>query len=99
LMEDPDNWDEAREGPIEEYLRNYKDRDDKQTKQIRAWADQIDRDTQERRMLNWIAWERPMTSDPERLAKSAVMAERDDRLADAEKNWNELAQFENRSDR
>jgi serine/threonine-protein kinase len=98
LMEDPDNWDDARE-VVDEYLKRNKDRNDKQAKQMRDWADQIDRETQERRMLNWIAWDRPMTTDPERLAKSAVMAERDGRLADAEKNWNELAQFKERSDR
>src|SRR5262245_48709727 len=40
--EDPDKYDQAREGPIRKYLIRFGDKDDSKTEQVRKWAEDYD---------------------------------------------------------
>jgi serine/threonine-protein kinase len=80
---------EAREGPIADFLKYYPKREDDHARQMHAWADEVDTEEQERRLLLWIHTDR-ITTDTERLASEAVREEDNGELEAATKSWSSL---------
>jgi serine/threonine-protein kinase len=89
LMADRTNWAEARQGPLKKFLKYYRDRDDAQAAQMRAWADQVDVEERERLLLRWIK-QGKLDTDIERTAGHAVSNEELGDLDQAWKNWERL---------
>jgi hypothetical protein len=92
---DPDDWTAARDGPIREYLRRYRDRDDDRTRQMIAWADKVDRRDCEQKLDKMFRTRRGLAIlikvEPEKpveeLALKAALDEDSGDLETAEKCW------------
>jgi serine/threonine-protein kinase len=102
LMEskDPDDWIKARtrDGPIPRYLRYYGDRDDEMTRQVRAWADQVDVQQRERALANRLRLKLAAEGPAEPIARRAVELEEAGDLAGARERWQALQKHRNDAD-
>ncbi len=99
LMEsnDPDAREQARNGPIKEYLRHYGGRQDEQARQVRLWADEFDAGEKEQRLDRLVRSSQNKTvigvipnSELEEEALRAALAEADGDLDKAHKGWREI---------
>lgn len=89
---DPTHHDQARTGPIQEYLDRYGGLGDEQTRQVRAWADAYDAGLKEKQLNN----RRRMKVSPEgdeRIAFEAMDHEAANRYGEALKRWQELVKY------
>jgi predicted Ser/Thr protein kinase len=84
---DPDDLRAARDGPIATFLDRYWDRDDTQARQMRKWADEVDRKTREMQMYNRREARYAPEDDAEKHARFALEAEEQGDLDTAEKGW------------
>jgi serine/threonine-protein kinase len=86
--------DDARSGPIAEYLKRYGDRQDEQAQQIHEWADQYDTDVKERQLYN----RRKLfdaESEGEAAARHALESEDSGQWEAAQERWHALkAQYQ-----
>jgi serine/threonine-protein kinase len=88
----PEHWDQARKGPLKQYLEYYGKRDDDQARQIRAWADQADVRRLERQLTTRMRVSMPPLDDSERTAREAVRAEETGDLTTARDRWQQTAE-------
>jgi serine/threonine-protein kinase len=95
---DPQDWDEAREGPIETYLKKYRDQEGAQADQVRAWADQVDLYNRERRLMLWLRRGADLDRKYEQTAAAAVEKENRGSLEEAWKDWEELLKYKDSRD-
>ncbi len=93
----PDDQQRAREGPIKKYLDSYSDRTDEQSKQVRAWADQMDMAEKERILQRHIQRARdkkpPLAApdtDTEKNAFKAAEAEEEGNRKKADELWKQV---------
>jgi serine/threonine-protein kinase len=96
---DPSKIDDARSGPIQEYLDRYPKREDEQARQIHDWADRYDTDLRERQLYNR---RRLLEADneAESLARRALEREDNGDWDAARERWTELeAKYRENSDR
>jgi serine/threonine-protein kinase len=91
---DPDDWSQAREGPIADYLRRFGEASDEQGKQIQRWADQIDLEEKERQLRNRMRMKMTPEGAAERLAQSAVHSEQAGELDLAAESWAKVKEAE-----
>jgi eukaryotic-like serine/threonine-protein kinase len=86
---DPSKIEDARSGPIQEYLRYHGDRQDEQAHQIHAWADGYDTDLKERQLYNR---RRLMEAENEGESAARRALEREDNgdWEAARERWTEL---------
>jgi serine/threonine-protein kinase len=91
--EDLDRQLEARKsGPIYDYLRFYGDSDDQQTRKMRKWADEVDSEDFERRLLKRLRNGINVgVDDLEQACRNAIEAEEAGNLAAAHDTWAKLA--------
>lgn len=84
---DPEKRNQAREGPIQEYLAHYRNRDDEQTRQMQAWADEMDLALLERQLTNRRSRGLPPDSDEERATLEVERTENSGDLRKAMAAW------------
>lgn len=101
LMEsrNEEDWDKARDGPVEAYLTRFPQRDDDQARQLREWADLVDLKTRERQLNNRFKRNLTPEGEAEPIAFAAVRRENEGDLTGADERWQELATFSDASDR
>ena len=75
---DTDKWEEARDGPIAEYLKRYSKRDDDTTQEMLRWRDKADTIAEERSM-----WRR-------RKDVPAIVHEQADEYLEAKNAWEQI---------
>ncbi len=97
LME-TNRTDEARDGPIKEFLERYKDRDDAQAAEMRAWADRIDREVRELQLHKIMKLGRPAEDEAEQAAFAAVQAEEAGEWTQARAHWHALDKYKDIKD-
>jgi serine/threonine-protein kinase len=97
LME-ANRTDEARDGPIKEFLALYKDRNDAQAAEIHAWADRIDMDVRELQLRKIMKLDRPAEDEAEQAAFAAVHAEEAGEWTQARAHWHALDQYKDIKD-
>jgi serine/threonine-protein kinase len=93
---------EAREGPIAAFLRYYPDRDDKNARDIRRWADEVDLAQREeqmrkRRDAGWAT--SGDDKEAEDQARLALAAEERDDLPAAEQAWKKVLPWKDKENR
>ena len=93
VMMETNRTDEAREGPIKEFLERYKDPDAPHAAEIHAWADRIDLEVRELQLHKIMKLGRPAEDDAERAAFAAVHAEEAGELAQARQHWHALDKY------
>jgi serine/threonine-protein kinase len=93
-----ENVTQARNGPIKDYLENYGDRTDAQTRQIRAWADRYDVALLEQQLENRQRMKMSPEGDAESHARSAVHFENVGDWGGAKEQWSEVAKFKMNAD-
>jgi serine/threonine-protein kinase len=98
LMGNTDTFQEAREGPIADFLRYYPDRDDKQARDIRSWADRVDLETREKQMYNRRSRQFAEEGEAEPHARRALDAEEKGDLATALEEWQAVAKLRQEKD-
>jgi serine/threonine-protein kinase len=81
---------EARRGPIQKYLEYYGDRDDPQTREVRAWADRVDLEQLERQLDNRYRNDFQPEGPAEPIAFVAQRFEEEGNLEAAMERWREL---------
>ena len=87
---------EARKGPITDFLSYHPDHP--HAPKFRAWADEIDRDELEQSLLKRMNSGWSAESDAENLFRQATKQERNGKIKDADKTWNELRPYSNPDD-
>ncbi len=100
--DNPEKHDQARDGPIREYLARYGQLDDDKTKQIRKWAEDYDANRFEKLIDRHLRYAREKTlrlavepkSQSEEIAFKAAEAEYDGDRPTAEKLWKEVVSRE-----
>ncbi len=85
--------DEAREGPVKEFLERYKDPDAPHAAEMHAWADRIDLEVRELQLHKIMKLGRPAEDDAERAAFAAVYAEEAGELTQARQHWHALDKY------
>jgi serine/threonine-protein kinase len=96
----PDKEEEARNGPLKDFERYYPDRDDKQAKQMREWADRAWVDWTERDFLRRLRDQITVgVTDEEGTAKKAVKYEDAGEFDDARDQWSKLEKLKSKDDR
>jgi hypothetical protein len=95
---DPDKQARARNGPIKDYLRHYRERDDSESQQIVAWADQFDQALRERQLRKRMQMGFQADDDVEKKAFAAVRREEAGELADARERWQALLPLQDATD-
>jgi hypothetical protein len=93
-----DDWLQARDGPIQSFLRYYPERDDSEAKQMHAWADQVDVDQRERQLRNRMRMKITPDSDAERAAQSAAHLEEIGDISGAAERWQSLEKYKEAGD-
>jgi serine/threonine-protein kinase len=90
LMDQPDpaKWEEAREGPIKQFLKYYPD--NPQADEVRAWADKVDLDWRERQLANRLRANMSPDGEAEQAAFAATKQEEAGYLDDAVQRWQSL---------
>jgi serine/threonine-protein kinase len=98
LMEssNPEDWERARSGPIQDFLDHYPARDDQQARQVRIWADQEDVRLREQQLYNRRS--RPTEDPAERMARKALDREEVGDLDETRKNWQEVRKGKEQGD-
>jgi serine/threonine-protein kinase len=91
---DTDQWEEALNGPIAEYLRRYGSIKDQKTDQIRQWADDAGQVAEERSLWRRFAFDKDVVgeNDAEKTAFRAMRLEDDNRYEEAKAVWTALAE-------
>jgi hypothetical protein len=80
-------------GPIPRYLRHYGDQDTDMTRQVRAWADQVDAEQRERTLYNRLRLNLTADGEAESTARRAVELEQTGDLAGATERWQALQKY------
>ncbi len=93
LTNNPEKIDRARDEPITRYLSLYGDHDDDMTRQMRAWASDVDRQRAERRLANRVRAGLKPESDAESAAHAALRHEDTGELELARERWQEAEKF------
>jgi serine/threonine-protein kinase len=93
-----DDHEKARKDPINDYLKYYGARADKQTEQVQKWADDVDAAQRDRRLRSWMkrGWE--PESDAEKLAWAAARREDEGDFPAAVREWQALAKLKDEKD-
>jgi serine/threonine-protein kinase len=95
---DPDKQARARNGPIKDYLRHYREREDGDTRQIVAWADQFDQALRERQLRKRMQMGFQPDDEVEAKAFAAIRREETGELADARERWQALLPLQDATD-
>jgi serine/threonine-protein kinase len=95
---DLDKQTRARNGPIKDYLRHYHDRDDSESRQIVAWADQYDQGLRERQLRKRMQLGFQPDDELEAKAFAAVRREEAGELAEARDRWQALLDLQDATD-
>ncbi len=97
LMEskNPEDWDRAREGPINTYLASYASRPGEQTAQIRRWQGEIDVKKNELLLQNYLskkgrAIKFAANNDAEKMGFQGIDAEEEGNLKEAATVWEKM---------
>ncbi len=85
--------DEARDGPIKEFLERYRNRDDAQAAEMRGWADRIDLEVRELQLHKIMKLGRPAEDEAEQAAFAAVHAEEAGEWPQAREHWHALDKY------
>src|SRR5207244_1688484 len=93
-----ENITQARSGPIKDYLENYGDRMDAQTRQIREWADRYDVALLEQQLENRQRLKLSPEGDAETHARRAVHFEDVGDWDGAREQWSEVAKLKTDAD-
>lgn len=95
MEKDPKKWEEARDGPIKEYLEHYGDRDDDQALAMQRW-DTVAWEAESVRR----AREDAFTGDTDEIAFRKALDEEDKgQITDARSKWGKLAKLKDEKDR
>jgi predicted Ser/Thr protein kinase len=89
----------ARNGPIKDYLENYGDRTDAQSRQIREWADRYDVALLEQQLENRQRLKLSPEGEAETRARKAVHFEDVGDWGGAQEQWSEVAKLKTDADR
>jgi hypothetical protein len=95
------DWDKqmrARNGPIQNFLRHYADRQDAEAAQMVAWADQTDLTLRERQLRTRMKMSFEPDDEVERKAFAAVRREESGDLAGARERWQALLDLKDSND-
>lgn len=84
---DAEKRSQAREGPIQEYLTNYRGRDDEGARQMQGWADELDLALLERQMTNRRSRGIPPDSEEEKTVVETERLENNGELRKAAAAW------------
>jgi hypothetical protein len=90
---DPEDWSNARDGPIQKFLEHYGDRSDPEAVQMRSWADQVDVVHEERSLQHRMKLNLSPNGEADTMAFSAVKYEEAGDLDDALRRWQDLEKF------
>src|SRR5262249_32451521 len=96
---DPEQWKQAREKPIQEYLTRYGQTAGERTEKVRAWADRLDADRAEEivdrhlhHKVTGKGFAVAARNKAEEVAFAAAEAEVEGEAARAEKLWKDVLQ-------
>jgi serine/threonine-protein kinase len=95
---DPDKQIRARNGPIKDYLKRYREVDDNESRQMQAWADDFDLALRERQLRTRMKMGFQPDDDEERKAFAAVKREESGDLAEARDRWQDLLPLQESTD-
>jgi serine/threonine-protein kinase len=95
---DPEKQDRARNGPIKNYLRHYRERDDSETQQMVAWADEYDQALREKQLRKRMQMGFQPDDEMESKAFAAVRQEEAGELAGARERWKVLEPLQDATD-
>jgi serine/threonine-protein kinase len=85
---DTSGWEEARNGPIKDFLRYYPNH--AKAEQMQAWADQYDTWDRERLVLKWVRNNVPTDPGSDATAREALRSENSGDFAKAREGWQKL---------
>jgi serine/threonine-protein kinase len=101
LMDSPsfEDHEKALDGPIDEYLRRYPNRDDEQARTVRGWANEVGVTQREQLLQNYLQKERPDSlvklrpqDKTQEEAFAAARAEEGGDRDEAERRWKAVKQ-------
>src|SRR5262249_9219673 len=98
ITTNPEDWEKAREGPIQKFLDHYADRTDDQANQMRAWADHVDLHVRERQLQTRMRHNLTPEGEAEAAAQNAVRAEEVGELGLATERWQEVLKYRDSKD-
>jgi predicted Ser/Thr protein kinase len=100
LMEanNPKLIEQARNGPIKDYLEYYGDRTDGQAKQLRAWADRYDVAQREQQLETRSRWKIPPEGDAETQARQALHCEEGGDWSGVTEHWDQVVKLKANTD-
>ena len=93
---DDEKRDEARKGPVAEFLRAYPNHE--KAPQVQAWADEVDREMREKQMFNRRNRNIIADSEPEKDARLALDSEDLGKLDAAARLWLHIAELKDAKD-
>jgi serine/threonine-protein kinase len=87
---EPEDWDDARKGPIADYLKYYRQREDQQAGEMHLFADWVDLYNCERRILLWKKRAMNVSNETEGTARTALNQEEAGDIEGAQNSWESL---------
>jgi serine/threonine-protein kinase len=92
------DWDEARKGPVADFLKYYRKRDDEQAREMQVFADWVDLFNRERLVGFWRRQGIEISNETEATARTALGQEEGGNLTEAWNSWESLLEKKEASD-